>query len=683
MLDVMSTSAVPTWSPDLNSETRIYRRFAQIPKQQQRLLDDEDAWTASARNVPDDILRELRDAKAASQAQKKPPSAPPPQQTPGCPATPSQSQSQHVERSRKPPAKEQDSTTYDSQQFAAHESEDDEKPISNWSQSPDEHLRPRVALEKEALEELELPRTSPHFRVLTPRPKAVLPFNCVDAPLSASSQASSQLQIEAPQAITDVPNGPKAPGMLDAWKPVRNPAMVAASVALVPLEPTPPSAQIIPCTYSTQGSPMKGQETKRQRLMKNPADRFASPEPYKPTTSHPVLTSTLPSSLVLSSPFKEPQLSASADTRIDSQLTASTKSPSQTWKAKVVETHRNPMTDLNLVQLNSTVDKPPPNGPTSQVPFTAFLVAYPHIECSLHSFIRALICVKNLQGRRALPEFLYDDFIRVFCGDYLDYIRGRPTEDPDTKTLSAIQWYNENVTSPVCTKRVITRTNLDSVLETHSDKLRVVEEEMGIKPVRRSLPRPEPQQRVPNTPALCPKASSPPRVSTVDILGPIVHAGELASDPIEVDRSTQSAMKHRHSLPVTSNSFLSNLKRVRSSSRTPQPESEKRARVDMPSPMQTQLAPPTSIIDQAVRYEPAPAFAYTREPKLRNGVSRTSIGFLPDSGAVIPDTTAKPKPSARVSYGSTAGKPKSRKKTWEEYLEARLSSTAPEGPAAR
>jgi len=697
MPDVMSTRAVPTWSPDLNSETRIYRRFVQIPKQQQRLLDDDDAWAASARNVPDDILRELREAKAAelravaSQVQKKPSPALPPQPTPECPATPLPSQSRHVECFQNPPEREQDSR-YDSQQTVARhikgneENEDDDKSFIDWSQSPDEHIRPRVAPGKKPIDNSEIPRASSHFPVSTPRHNAILRSEYANAPPSTSSQASSQLQIEAPQAITDVPNGPMAQSIPDVWNPARNSVTVGSSAALAPLEPTPPSAQIVPCTYSTQGSPMKSQGIKRQRLMKNPADRFISPEPHKPATSDPVLTLILPSSHNLGSPVKEPKLSASADTRTDSQLTVSTKSPSQTWKAEVAETPQGTMIDLNPIRSNSTVERPPPNGPTSQVPFTAFFVAYPHIECSLRSFIRALICVKNLQSRRALPEFLYDDFIRVFCGDYLDYVRGRSTGDSDTKTLSAIHWYNENVSSPVCTRCVITRTSLDNILETHADEVRVIEEEMGITSVRRSLPRLEPQQVLPETIALRSKASTPVEISAVDIPELTVHVGELASDPIEVDETAQPTTRHRHSMPATSNSFVTKLKRARSSSQTPQPETEKRARFDMPSPMQTHLGPPTSITSQTVRYESArnstPASTSTRESKPRKGMSRTSIGFLPDSTAVVPDSTAKPKSSARVSFGSTAGKPKS-KKTWEEYLEARRSSTAPDGPTAR
>lgn len=77
------------------------------------------------------------------------------------------------------------------------------------------------------------------------------------------------------------------------------------------------------------------------------------------------------------------------------------------------------------------------------------------------NFVKACLCLEYLRGERALRDFLYDDFIRLFSHGYLDYVNGAgPAQQP----LSAIEWFNLQTGPPLYTRQVMTNDNIDAAL---------------------------------------------------------------------------------------------------------------------------------------------------------------------------------------------------------------------------
>lgn len=127
--------------------------------------------------------------------------------------------------------------------------------------------------------------------------------------------------------------------------------------------------------------------------------------------------------------------------------------------------------------LDSVKESQPHSGDTigHRTPYEEFKAAYPDYEESTRAFIRACLAVEKLESERALPEFLYDDFVRVHSTVYMDYY-GEAQIRKYNEVLKATQWYNENVKDMVYTKKIIRRDNLAAVLKAHSTAVRQIRE---------------------------------------------------------------------------------------------------------------------------------------------------------------------------------------------------------------
>jgi hypothetical protein len=101
------------------------------------------------------------------------------------------------------------------------------------------------------------------------------------------------------------------------------------------------------------------------------------------------------------------------------------------------------------------------------------------------------MCILPLQKDRALPEFLYDDFIRVFSTGFLKYIGSL---DKNTRPLSAIQFYNENVSRPLYTQGVLTKDNINDVTEKYPEESRAIQKTLEKSGARRRSTRPAPDK---------------------------------------------------------------------------------------------------------------------------------------------------------------------------------------------
>ncbi len=467
-----------SWSPDLaTGRTQIHRRYVQVPSAQAKLLERPDAWSAGqVPNVPPDVLA---DVKARHANQPRPRADPEqenemnqdlePEALSSQPASPdnatrepldSQPVSPCADRGRRESLSSQPSLPSQSSQpvspardaIARDEpaQEDDgasEIPISSWSPSPSAHFGEPGRHKK-------LPATKSAFQSVRSQ----------DFPPSSSGASEMELEFVAPGAVTDV---------IEVIRPASRGPVAAV------LEPTPPLAQIIPCSIVERTSPVRTLDAKRRRLMKPPTALFTSPKPAgRKHASRP----TLPQASVAAT-----SVPRSSSPLVGSSSPISARAPAHPAEIPAVP---EPVDEDNCPQAgdpppynsatsqppnnqgsSNSTDKLPPNGPPSQVPFTAFRVAYPGYQGSLGDFIRGVLCILQLQKDKALPEFLYDDFIRVFSGDYLNYIKTLDTSQP---ALPAILWYNHNVSRPLYTKSVLVRDNIHDVALQYPVEVRAI-----------------------------------------------------------------------------------------------------------------------------------------------------------------------------------------------------------------
>lgn len=114
-------------------------------------------------------------------------------------------------------------------------------------------------------------------------------------------------------------------------------------------------------------------------------------------------------------------------------------------------------------------------GPSSQGlmdTYTRFTHFYPTYVTTysgnLTNFVKACLCLEHLEIERALREACYDDFVRAFSGGYLDYVRkAGPGQDP----LPAIEWFNMLRGQLVFSGLVITKANLKIALQEHPEEV--------------------------------------------------------------------------------------------------------------------------------------------------------------------------------------------------------------------
>lgn len=437
MVKAGDSAALPvwtSWSPDYaTNPSKVPRRYVQISSDQQKLLDRPDAWSAGGiPNVPHRVLEDLR-THHVTQSRSRPEAASSVQAAEEArspqPSSPARSTPAHAEFRQK-------RVGTGDVNHEAEEPSDSDTPLS-WAPSPSAHLRGPYEQEELITAAGTQGRGSPEQRGVRTTGRTVSRNAFADFPPSSSVTSELGLELEVPGALTDAPKPRK-----------RGP------VAL--LEPTPPSAQIIPCTLAERTSPVPAPEPKRRRVMKSVAATFAASGPIDHERS---------SRLAL------PSVRAAPLPRSSSPVVSS-------WPPlPAVEVHRTTETSPVMLSIedNNSVDSLPPNGPPSQVPFTAFAVAYPDYQGSVNDFLRGILCLLQLQKDKALPEFLYDDFIRVFSGDYFDYIS---TTDQKKPALPAIHWYNENVSKPLFVKGILTKDNIRDVPRQYPEQMRVIQQKL-------------------------------------------------------------------------------------------------------------------------------------------------------------------------------------------------------------
>ncbi|KAK0657591.1 hypothetical protein B0T16DRAFT_64028 [Cercophora newfieldiana] len=656
-MQAMMSGAVSTWAPGVG-EQRIHRRYLQIPRKQQTLLNREDAWSANSARVPPEVLKGLRSApvcNAASVAQPTDGTTEQKSETPPKIPTP-EVQDREVSTSTQNPRLEASARSPQQTQI---NSQDAGIPIP-WSSSPVPAPRRQSPVgeeeegeEEEEEEEVSMPAAPlPNPRLSSPPVYRPLLKTLSTAVYMSIPSSSSALSVD----LEEMPPARSTEHQISVERPVKIPVALPmappptkVTVPIVP-ETTPPSAQIIPCTF-TEASPDRPSGAKRRRLMKSLAGKF-SPEIDRPSgapqrmeiSSNP--SPWLPSRIPASSPPSRPPLPSTISSIPQHVSSASGPQPSTENGQSSLDPH----VDTRPFVSSKSDNAQPPNGPISQVPLTAFMMAYPDYRCSLGDFIRGVKVIRDVRDKRRLPEFLYDDLLRVFCGEYMEYIAGLGR---DEKPLTAVQWYVDNVSSPQYMQGVLTKENLDDFLAHHPDpnNARTVQT-----PVRRDSEPVLRREATRSAEVLTTPLDRKPkqRLSVPLSASRVTLVGELASDPIEILDDSQSRRQPR--LPSPDLSMDASI----SALQTPlYPPRESRSRTvssrgdaeSVRSHMQTQM-------DFTL--------PSTRGTKRRSPVQESSP---------VPETLLRPRDSNRPPSGSLAsvkGKKRKVAKETEEQRAARL-----------
>ena len=636
------------WSPDLllslSRGHRVSRRWIQVPKDQQKLLERSDAWDVRGTpKVPAQVLEELRRSHVKEikeyeiqnnelvPEQKGSPSRLAPSAVEGFQSQPSTPGYEF--------ATQIDAATPDGQ-LGAHDADDDsedepsDQPLRSCMTLSSEHLHPQSRFKGQDLdpdapspsESLpEVPVARPLSNIISQVP---LPSNIPHS--SLASEAS--LDIEVPKAATDTlePVNLEATSV-HAADPTPAPLPMSAT-GRPQFTSTPPSAQIIPSTIPTEPT-----QTKRNRLMKPPAALFNSRDDRSNSRDISRLGPGQELSGIARSP--NPELTSSALPTSPSRR-AMHMQPSAAFApgrkraptaAEIIPQESSRTGDLPVVRPEASPkssddsNKPSPNKPPSQAPYTAFKVAYPDFRGTETDFVRAIIIISKLQRSKELPEFLYDDFVRVFCSDYLDYISA---VDGKETPLPTIKWYNENVSEPRYTKKILNKQNIHEVKEEYPNQVRAIEcklshsggnSEGAIKVVtpRRPL-KPKVQQQN----DLDSSADQPsPELDTT-------HRVSGAPKQLPTVGASRSSVRHRRP----------SIEGFRSASREKLASSRSRVLEDDP-------------IDSSL-----PEVQQTQTPNIPTHTKRVGLpgGLLSQQSnfSAIPESTVKPKSSSRKSIGA-------------------------------
>lgn len=98
-------------------------------------------------------------------------------------------------------------------------------------------------------------------------------------------------------------------------------------------------------------------------------------------------------------------------------------------------------------------------------PFRKFCAAYPDYcesyNGSRPNFVNTCVYLEFLRDQRALRDYLYDDFIRFFSCNFLDYVNNA---GPGQEPLPAIERYNIQSGQPLYNRQIVNNANLDRVL---------------------------------------------------------------------------------------------------------------------------------------------------------------------------------------------------------------------------
>ncbi|RYP41374.1 hypothetical protein DL768_010507 [Monosporascus sp. mg162] len=477
---------------ELLGDQVIKRHLVRIPGEQKKLLDSKESWAhelckrQQRFNVPPEVFQNL---KAFYTRQLKAEQ----------PKIPGSTEAQCIDvgpGDRKDGSS--DSIPAPNENGANEDEGNDENEVGtelSWSLSPEQHRRPAKVqeVEQEQFQTQLPPRSSP------PCPSAPSPprrpaFS--DFPPS-SLGPEDELELEVPAAL----DGPSSS------------VNKAAQQIAQPMLATPPSAQVVPCTFQLR-DPLSTKEAEMGQNPKQPVYKEIT-ELYRPsksatTTSFGLgmarlapskpafinvqssMSTTDTSSSIIPSTHREGPTGAdvSLPDLPGSSLDSPKRQPAEEPKGNTssLETPNSPEFRRGSPQYippksPKLPSSPPPLATTAPAPrsgkqpmegpkgpFIEFALKYPSYGGSISDFVTACMYLQTLAQKHRLRPFLFDDFIRAWSEGYLPYVCECDESEPPMKAMTAIEWFNQIDEPPVFTKGVVMRADLERILDFYPEE---------------------------------------------------------------------------------------------------------------------------------------------------------------------------------------------------------------------
>ncbi|POS73392.1 hypothetical protein DHEL01_v208216 [Diaporthe helianthi] len=478
----------------VQADRLIRRRYVQIPGKQKDLLERPDAWSESLShgphgmiNVPPEVLQDVKDfyARRHSRSSSQKLNVAQPRYSAGSSVPP------RLSKPREPPLS-------NTQGGRGEQAGDDRGTQLSWSPSP-----PRPPPGDRSVQPTEQPHfVSPLTNELPSQPallKRKHPHISSGVGTPTGTAQSDAVPYEPLWAL-----GGKPPPPVN-----RGANRVAATQSTLPVA-TPPSAQAeaVSSTLSNTGQAdieavrpsNKGRRVEEIELADKEYTTIGQREPPiefdprpRPIENHDDNNN---SSASGSTPSFPSQVSVRQHQRNNALQAASAGEPTEQSSSHYTPTYEGRPRDTPTQQKNiirpttSGYSMPPapaqpPAEPTHpddseamvrrRTPYEEFKAAYPDYEESTRAFIRACLAVERLGSERALPEFLYDDFVRAHSTSYMDYYE-EVQRRKHKEVLLSVQWYNEHVKDIVYAKKIIRRDNVAAILDAHRLVARQVRE---------------------------------------------------------------------------------------------------------------------------------------------------------------------------------------------------------------
>ncbi|KAI3391672.1 hypothetical protein diail_6983 [Diaporthe ilicicola] len=483
----------------VQADRLIRRRYVKIPGAQKTLLERPDAWSENLSsgprgmiNVPSDVLQDLKEFRARTHPKPTQQSLHTRPASPAAASAPPESS-----RPERPPC---------SPDFSQDGQASDGATQIPWTPSP--------------------PRSPPGVRPVqsSEQQEPGTPFRSQPAsqsPISQKRKTPPKLFDGGPPSSTaqsdGVPYEPLSVLGQETQPPVNRAAnRLIATQSTLPAA-TPPSAQVdvIPSTFKTTGESASvevSRSLKRRRVedtklsdkeyetieptrplsAANPKPRSMAPHDAENNSTTSVSTPSLPSQAVTQQP-QPSDLLTTAPASVSDRGSSSNYAPTYEGRPRGTLTQQKQVlrypasgssmapapgqrsTDSNHLDHIGQPQADIENLISHRTPYQEFKAAYPDYEESTRAFIRACLCIERLEYEGALPEFLYDDFVRVYSTVYMDYYAEAQIRKY-SEFLRPTQWYNENVKDMIYTKKVIRRDNLPTILKAHAPAVRQIRE---------------------------------------------------------------------------------------------------------------------------------------------------------------------------------------------------------------
>ncbi|KAI0103394.1 hypothetical protein F4814DRAFT_431327 [Daldinia grandis] len=471
--------------PDLLGETKIYQCLVKIESDQQKLLALPNSWAQFLSrcskpflNVPPEVLEDLKECYSRKLQTAQSDEA----------ISSADGQADIFDQDDQDDQDDQNGQQSQGAESEPNPESDNEggRPPS-WSLSPYHHgFIPEKASDKNPQQ----PFITQVSSISPPQPTKSIPSeHQAIPPFPPSSQEQEEpLEVEVPTGINDniIPFG-----KLDAL-----------------MGTTPPSAQVVPCTYeqsaqSEQSEQSSMLETKPKQRVYKEAPEFYRPQKVRPVLAHPSLgvaglehtftqfpnaqsselvgnpaSSIIPSTVPDAVPRRSPpawqvnrRISPAGDPHlshdsIEAPDSPQTQPPSPEYSPPTPRLRSSPPV-LPISRLTSPMVNQAHS--VSQTPFIRYTIAYPDYNGTINDFVTA--CMYIQLQRRRIRTSLYDDFIRAWHQGYVPYVQGCDDAETPVKALNAIEWYNQIDDDPVFTSRIIVKQNLESTLRFYPDEL--------------------------------------------------------------------------------------------------------------------------------------------------------------------------------------------------------------------